>query len=100
MKTKILLQAAAVLAALAFPGAARACPVCINGAAGQPLNDAFNWSVLFLMAMPYSIVLSIAGFFFFTYRRAAKKAGEIETGATEGSAPVLPLAWSSKESGR
>ncbi|HEX9445341.1 MAG TPA: hypothetical protein VGA73_14555 [Candidatus Binatia bacterium] len=99
MKARILLQAAAVLAPLSFYGAAEACSVCINGAAGQQLTDAFNWSVLFLMAMPYTIVFSIAGFFFFAYRRAAQKA-ETTARETEAGAPALPLAWSPKESGR
>ena len=47
------------------------------------------------MAMPYTVLFSILGFFFFSYRRAARKARETEAGA-----PALPLAWSPKESGR
>ena len=99
MKARNLLPAPAVLATLAFYGAAEACSVCINGVAGQQLTDAFNWSVLFLMAMPYTVLFSILGFFFFSHRRAAKKAGETAR-ETEAGAPVLPLAWSPKESGR
>ena len=83
------------LAPMVFHGVAQACAVCIGGAAGDRLTDAFNWSVLFLMAMPYTMLLSVAGFFFYSYRRAARKAGE-EAAKT----PVLNLAWTHKESGR
>jgi heme/copper-type cytochrome/quinol oxidase subunit 2 len=74
---------------------AHACAVCLNGAGGERLTDAFNWSVLFLMAMPYTILFSVIGFFFYSYRRAAKKA----RGETEKGTP-LHLAWIHKESGR
>ena len=73
MKTRSLFQAAAAAAIWAQAGAAHACPVCINGAGGERLLDAFNWSVLFLMAMPYTIVFAVIGFFVYAYRRAAKK---------------------------
>jgi hypothetical protein len=74
---------------------AYACAVCINGAAGDRLTDAFNWSVIFLIAMPYTILFSVIGFFFYSYRHAAKKArGETEKGA------LIRLAWIHKESGR
>jgi hypothetical protein len=83
------------LAPMVFHGAADACAVCINGAAGDRLTDAFNWSVLFLMAMPYTILFSVIGFFFYSHRRAAKKArGETAKGT------LIRLAWIHKESGR
>jgi hypothetical protein len=96
MKGKIRSYAAlAGLASFWFPALAQACSVCIGGAAGDRLTDAFNWSVLFLMAMPYSILAAVAGFFFYSYRRAAKKSG-----AETAKSPVLNLAWTHKESGR
>jgi hypothetical protein len=49
--------------------------------------DAINWSVIVLMAMPYTILFSVLGFFVYTYRRAAKKARAEEARAEE--APVL-----------
>jgi heme/copper-type cytochrome/quinol oxidase subunit 2 len=73
MKTRIVFQAAFAAAVWAVSGAAQACPVCINGAGGEKLLDAFNWSVLFLMAMPYTIVFAVIGFFVYAYRRAEKK---------------------------
>ena len=83
------------LAPVLFPAVAQACAVCIGGATGDRLTDAFNWSVLFLMAMPYTILFSVIGFFFYSYRRAAKKT----RGETEKGRP-LRLAWIHKESGR
>jgi hypothetical protein len=96
MKRRFLPMAALACAAvLASARAADACSVCINGAGGERLTDAFNWSVIFLMAMPYTILFSVVGFFFTTYRRAARKARrEAET------QPPLELAWDHKESGR
>jgi heme/copper-type cytochrome/quinol oxidase subunit 2 len=81
MKTRIFLKATLVGIASAYSGAALACSVCITGAAGERLTDAFNWSVIFLMAMPYTIVFSIVGFFVYAYRRAAKKARAEEPAA-------------------
>ncbi len=81
---------------LIVPAVASACAVCLGGADGNdPVADAFNWSVLFLMAAPYAVVGSIAGWLFFAYRKAARKRGLIGR-----KAPVLRLAWIHKESGR
>jgi len=71
------------------------CSVCLDGADGHdPLTDAFNWSVLFLMAMPYAIVAAIAGWIFYRHRSARKQE------MLEKKTPVLHLAWNDKESGR
>lgn len=83
-------------AALFFPVAAWPCAVCLTGAsANDPVADAFNWSVLFLMAAPYTIVGSIGGWIAYTHWRAAKKRGGMRR---EGW--FLRLAWTDKESGR
>jgi hypothetical protein len=47
---------------------AHACSVCITGA-NDPTAEAFNASVLFLMATPYAVVGSIGGGLFVAYRR-------------------------------
>ena len=92
----LLLAVSVAVAALLFPIAVQACAVCLTGAsADDPLTDAYNWSVLFLMAMPYAVVGSIAGWLFYTHRRAARKHG-----GPKKRAPVLRLAWTHKESGR
>ncbi|MBI1994080.1 MAG: hypothetical protein HYS67_06655 [Deltaproteobacteria bacterium] len=87
----------AVLAlALLFPVVAWPCAVCLTGAsANDPVADAFNWSVLFLMAAPYTIVGSIGGWLAYTHRRAA-----VKNGGPKKEAPAARLAWIDKESGR
>ena len=73
MKSKILLSLVSASIALIYsPAIANACAVCWAGDGG-PIEEAFNWSVLFLMATPYAVVGSIAGWLFYTYRRSAVK---------------------------
>jgi len=97
MKPRFFLPAlpAAIAPVLSY-GAAHACAVCVaGGGADDPLTDAFNWSVLFLMAMPYSVIGSVAGFLFYSHWRGAKKAG----GKTQRELG-LSLALVHKESGK
>ena len=95
LKRKALLTSLlAGLAAALAPALACACAVCLTGD-GDPTANAFNWSVLFLMATPYAVVGSIAGWLVYSYRRAAAKRDQDH--ATESP---LHLAWSEKESGR
>jgi hypothetical protein len=94
MNSKELLGISGALAMLAAnPSVARACAVCVTGT-NDAMSDAFNWSVLFLMAAPYLVVGSIAGVLFYAYRRAAKKREETT------AEPLVHLAWNHKESGR
>lgn len=95
MNRKILLTL--LLACWALLGGAAladACSVCVNGA-GDPTADAFNWSVLFLMATPYTVVGSIAGWLFYKHRCADAKPNQ-----DAGREPVIDLAWNEKESAR
>ena len=81
---------AALAALVSSHSAAEACSTCITGItgpAGERLTGAFNWSVFFLMAMPYAIVFTVVGFFLFAYRRAAKKARAAQPRTEE--TPVL-----------
>jgi hypothetical protein len=82
------------MALLTNPLTAHACAVCVTGA-GDPTTDAFNWSVLFLMAMPYLVVGSIAGGLFYTYLRTTGKRDQAQT-----AEPLIHLALNEKESGR
>lgn len=86
MKTRNLFLAAAAIAVV-FSGTAEACSVCISGVANERLMDAINWSVIFMMAMPYTVLFSVLGFFVYAYRRAAKKARAEDRRAEE--LPVL-----------
>ena len=95
MRSKVLLGLLSVFAALACsPAIANACAVCWAGDGG-PIEEAFNWSVLFLMAMPYAVVGSIAGWLAYSYRRSAAKQHRNEV-----AQPLGHLAWNPEESGR
>ncbi|MBF8254878.1 MAG: cytochrome [Deltaproteobacteria bacterium] len=95
MKRKIFtILAYSSLALILVPALAGACSVCVTGD-NDPTANAFNWSVLFLMATPYTVVGSIAGWLFFKYRRAATKTTE-----EVARQPALPLTWNEEEIGR
>jgi hypothetical protein len=49
-----------------------ACAVCLTGADGAGA-EAYDWSVLFLMATPYLVTGSIAAYIVCAYRRAAAR---------------------------
>ncbi len=68
------------------------CAVWANGAsADDAVSDAYNWSVLFLMAMPYVVMGSVAGWIFYFYRRGERR---------RKKRPAVRSAWIHKESGR
>ena len=67
-----------LIATLVAPGvvtraAAQSCAMCGSALADDPLGRAFSWSILFLMAAPYTIVGSVGIWLFLTYRRAATR---------------------------
>jgi hypothetical protein len=73
---------------LALAGAgnalAQSCAMCASSfGPNDPVTKAFNWSIIFLMAAPYTLVAVAGGWLFFTYRRAA----------TRRRAPVIELPW-------
>jgi hypothetical protein len=94
MKQKLFLALSALAAILYDSRIAWACAVCITGA-NDPTADAFNASVLFLMATPYLVVGSIAGGLYFVYRRAAVKREQDEAAET-----AVHLAWNQEASER
>ena len=94
MKRRVLLALlGAGWALVRLPVIAHACSVCLTGA-DDPTADAFNASVLFLMATPYLVFGSIVGGLAYTFRRAAVKQQR-----SEAAQPDLHLAWNEKESG-
>jgi len=93
-RNTLLTSLLAGLAAGLVPALASACSVCVTGD-NDPTSNAFNWSVLFLMATPYTVVGSIAGWLFYKHRRAPAK--PVEDTARE---PALHLTWNEEESGR
>ena len=98
MKQRILLGAISVwTACFDIPSIVNACSVCLTGA-NDPTADAFNWSVLFLMAMPYTVVGSIAGWLFYSYRRSVARQRNQER--NEAAEPLVHLSLTPEESGR
>lgn len=87
-----LFGGAAVL--LGLQAVAHACSVCMTGA-NDPTADAFNASVLFLMATPYAVVGSIGGGLFYAYRR---KLAKHEPQQSEQS--IVPLGLNQEEIAR
>lgn len=84
------------LAALAWlvPAAAQACAVCGTGpdVAGDPTARGFYWGILFLMALPFAVFGSVAGWLFYRYWRTH--------GRGSRSVWLGRLAWTQKESGQ
>jgi hypothetical protein len=75
------------------PALAHACSVCLTGDSG-PVSDAYNWSILFLMATPYTVMGSVGAWLVYKYRTAAKQP------LGERDEPLRDLALDYKESGR
>ena len=71
LPTRLAACAAAVLLGAA-PGAfAQSCAMCASSfGQNDPMTRAFSWSILFLMATPYTIVGAVGAFLYFMYRRA------------------------------
>jgi len=61
-------------AAMLPAAAAWACPSCNQGLENDPAGLAFYWGTLFMMAMPYSVALTVGGGLFYVYWRAARNA--------------------------
>jgi hypothetical protein len=74
-KLLALATGAAAMATAIAPQVANACAVC-----GLGPNDvgghAFNSSVLFMMAVPYTTVALIGGAVYLTWRKAARRRSE------------------------
>jgi hypothetical protein len=56
--------------AMLIPTVVSACPAC--NLIEDPIFRGFNWSILFLMAMPFTVVGIIGGGVFYVYKRANK----------------------------
>jgi len=65
---------ATALAGQAGTALAQSCAMC-SSSFGQndPVQRAFSWSILFLMAAPYTIVGVVGGYLFYTYRRGPRR---------------------------
>ena len=62
---------ALLMLATASRALAQSCAMCgASFGPNDPTSRAFSWSILFLMAAPYTLVACIAGFIFYMHRRA------------------------------
>lgn len=88
-KGKVWMQGfvAAAIQLVAF--AASACPTCSEAIKDDPAALAFQWSTLFMIAMPYLLVGSVGGGLAYVYWNAARSAAA-ESGSTE------IMSWPSK----
>ncbi len=95
MRQKTLLGLVlAVIAVIRAPAIAYACSVCLTGDSG-PMGDAYNWSVIFLMATPYTVMGCVGAWLVYKYRRTA-----IREKRAEGEQPLTQLTLSYKENGK
>ena len=63
---------------------AQSCAMCGSSfGVDDPVQRAFSWSILFLMAAPYTLFGAVAGWLFYVHRRAAGRR----------RAAVVELAW-------
>lgn len=67
-----IVMALAVLLVFALSEAASACPTCKAGlaASGGHLVSAYMWSILFLMAMPFTLLTGFSGYMYWLVRRS------------------------------
>ena len=49
-----------------LPTSLEACPACKN--LDEPIANGFNWSVLFMMAMPFTVIGVIGGTVYYHFR--------------------------------
>jgi hypothetical protein len=64
----LLLFSGALVLALLIPTVVSACPLCNQ--IDDPIARGFNWGILFLMAMPFTVFGLIGGGAVYIYRRA------------------------------
>ena len=62
---------------------AQSCAMCGSSfGVDDPVQRAFSWSILFLMAAPYTLFGAVAGWLFYAHRRAGRR-----------RTTVVELAW-------
>lgn len=60
-----------IVVMLIVPTYLEACPACKT--LDDPISKGFNFSILFMMAMPFTVFTLIGGTIFLHYRRANRK---------------------------
>jgi hypothetical protein len=66
----LVLIATALVVGRALPAGAQACAMCGSALSDDPLGRAFNWSILFMMAVPYTVIGAAGAWLYYMHRRA------------------------------
>jgi hypothetical protein len=66
----LVLIAAAAVAGRALPAAAQGCAMCGSALSEDPLGRAISWSILFMMAVPYTVIGAAGAWLYYMHRRA------------------------------
>jgi hypothetical protein len=66
----LVVIAAALVVGRALPAGAQACAMCGSALTDDPLGRAFSWSILFMMAVPYTVIGAAGAWLYYMYRRA------------------------------
>ncbi len=91
LRRAVVAATAVAAGAIGSRAFAQSCAMCAASfAPDDPIQRAFSWSILFLMAAPYTIVAVVGGWLFFTYRRAAgqRRAAVLDLTRARRPAPV------------
>ena len=75
--TKAVWASILILVMIIVPTYLEACPGCKN--LDDSMNKGFNWSILFMMAMPFTVFGLVGGTVYLHYRRANRKPTDQET---------------------
>lgn len=76
----------AILACLAVASIAEACPTCKAGF-GERYANAYGWSIIFMMAMPFTLIGAFAAYVFWSIR--SKAAAASAAGSDEAVAELV-----------
>jgi hypothetical protein len=66
----LVLIATALVVGRALPAGAQACAMCGSALSNDPLGRAFSWSILFMMAVPYTVIGAAGAWLYYMHRRA------------------------------
>ncbi len=89
---KVLVLGLVVLLLLA--NIALACPTCKDGMENDKdqanMVQGFFWSIVFMMSMPFLILLGLGGYFFYLVSKTKAKNSDVDGGAKGIALPVVP----------
>jgi len=89
--TACALPVAAICFVALMTGTAAACPTCKQAIAanGDDIVRGYFWSILFMMAMPFTILGSLSSYMYLLVRRARKEQKPASIGSRAGNASAI-----------